>query len=422
MPAFFVFATGPPPVASGVAERGSAPVVQNRNAELLASGPRWLAVELRPHTGRLAAAIMREVQRSVPAYSRPRTGKFGKVFTEGVEQAVRHVIDSIGNPDIVHNDWIELFRNRGRLEFMEGRSLDALQAAARIGARVAWQYVAPVLRKAGASPSVLAHSAEIIFAYVEELSATALEGYSETQMLAGGTIERRRRQLLDRLLSGTPTTSAALAGMSRGAGWTLPEEVAVVALERTRGDADFPVELLDERVLVDLESSQPCLLTTHPKGQLGPLTNRWNGWRAAVSPTVPLADAPAALRLARHALTLVRPDDDQDPVVWCQDQLTTLWLLGEDFLAAEMRRRTLAPLEALSGRQRVRLSETLLVWLETRGGAPEIARRLGVHPQTVRARLHQLRELFSDRLDSADERFGMRLALRVELLRETETL
>lgn len=397
-------------------------MVQNRNAELLASGPRWLAVELRPHAGRLAAAIMREVQRSVPAYSRPITGKFGQVFTEAVEQAVRHVIDSIGNPDIVHNEWIELFRNRGRHEFIEGRSLDALQAAARIGARVAWQYVAPVLRKAGASPSVLAHSAEIIFAYVEELSATALEGYSETQTLAGGTIERRRRQLLERLLSGTPTTAAALEGMSRGALWKLPDEAAVVALERTRGDADLPVELLDDEVLVDLESSRPCLLTTHPRGRLRPLMNRWNGWHAAVSPTVPLAEAPAAHQLARRALTLVRADDAEDPIVWCQDQLSTLWLLGEEFLATEMRRRTLTPLDALSGKQRDRLSETLLAWLETRGGAPEIARRLRVHPQTVRARLHQLRELFGDRLDSADERFGMRLALRVELLRETKTL
>ncbi|WAL69427.1 helix-turn-helix domain-containing protein [Amycolatopsis cynarae] len=396
--------------------KGGQALVRNRNAELLASGPRWLSVELRPHAGRIAAAIMHEVQRSVPAYSRPLTGTFGKVFSEGFEEAVRHVIDSIGNPGIVHNEWVEMFRTRGRLEYLEGRSLDSLQAAARIGARVAWQYVAPVLRRAGASPQVLAHSAEIIFAYVEELSATALEGYSETQALAGGTIERRRKQLLELLLSDAPTAPGALDGMSRGAGWPLPEQAAVVALEGSCGTADFPVELLDDDVLVDLESSTPCLLTTRPRGQLLPLSGRWNGWRAAVSPTVPLADIPAAHRLARRALCLLPPPESDAPILWCADHLAEVWLLGEEFLATELRRRALHPLDSLGDRQRERLGQTLLAWLETRGGAPEIARRLRVHPQTVRARLHQLRELLGGRLDDPDERFGMLLALRAELL------
>lgn len=75
---------------------------------------------------------MHEVQGSVPAYSRPLTGKFGRSFTESIEQAVLHVIDSIGNPNIAHGDWMELFRNRGRLEFIEGRSLDSLRAAASL--------------------------------------------------------------------------------------------------------------------------------------------------------------------------------------------------------------------------------------------------------------------------------------------------
>lgn len=391
-------------------------LVRNRNAELLASGPRWISVELRPHAGRIAAAIMREVQRSVPAYSRPLTGNFGKIFSEGFEEAVRHVIDSIGNPGIVHNQWVEMFRDRGRLEFREGRSLDALQAAARIGARVAWQYVAPVLRRAGASPQVLAHAAEIIFAYVEELSATALEGYSETQTLADGAIERRRKQLLDLLLSGAPTTPATLEGMTRGASWPLPGQAAVVALDRAGGTADFPVELLDDDVLVDLESSIPCLLTTRPQEQLLPLSGRWNGWRAAVSPMVPLADIRAAHRLARRALGLLPPPEADSPILWCADHLAGLWLLGEEFLATELRRRALRPLEPLGDKQRERLARTLLAWLETRGGAPEIARRLRVHPQTVRARLHQLRTLFGAAMDDPDERFGMRLALRAGLL------
>ena len=58
-----------------------------------------------------------------------------------------------------------------------------------------------------------------------------------------------------------------------------------------------------------------------------------------------------------------------------------------------------------------RLAETLLAWLETRGGAPEVAARLGVHPQTVRYRLRQIRELWGDEVDDPDRRFELELVL-----------
>jgi DNA-binding PucR family transcriptional regulator len=41
-----------------------------------------------------------------------------------------------------------------------------------------------------------------------------------------------------------------------------------------------------------------------------------------------------------------------------------------------------------------------------------VARRLGVHPQTVRYRLRQLEELFGDALNAPDARFELELALR----------
>ena len=42
-----------------------------------------------------------------------------------------------------------------------------------------------------------------------------------------------------------------------------------------------------------------------------------------------------------------------------------------------------------------------------------MAGELHVHPQTVRYRMAQLRELFGERLDDAEERFQLALALRV---------
>jgi DNA-binding PucR family transcriptional regulator len=80
-------------------------------------------------------------------------------------------------------------------------------------------------------------------------------------------------------------------------------------------------------------------------------------------------------------------------------------------------RRRLAVLSRMSGTQRLRLTETLGAWLETQGNAVETARRLQVHPQTVRYRLRQINEAFGDQLTDADSRFALEAVLRAGQLR-----
>ena len=60
---------------------------------------------------------------------------------------------------------------------------------------------------------------------------------------------------------------------------------------------------------------------------------------------------------------------------------------------------------------------TLRAWLRNPGQRKAIADSLAVHPQTVRYRMAQLRELFGDALDNADGRFELELALRLLALR-----
>ena len=62
---------------------------------------------------------------------------------------------------------------------------------------------------------------------------------------------------------------------------------------------------------------------------------------------------------------------------------------------------------------RARLTETLRAWLDRPGQVQAVAAELGVHPQTVRYRLRQLRELFGTRLEDPEARFELSLALRV---------
>jgi PucR-like helix-turn-helix protein len=56
------------------------------------------------------------------------------------------------------------------------------------------------------------------------------------------------------------------------------------------------------------------------------------------------------------------------------------------------------------------------VRFQTRGTHREIPARLDVHPQTVRYRIHQLQQLFGDKLTDPDTRLTMELALRAHLL------
>jgi DNA-binding PucR family transcriptional regulator len=72
----------------------------------------------------------------------------------------------------------------------------------------------------------------------------------------------------------------------------------------------------------------------------------------------------------------------------------------------------LAPLAQTRDSTRERLAETLLAWLRHRGERQRIAEELHVHPQTVAYRVGQLRELFGDALNDADQRLAIELALR----------
>lgn len=92
-------------------------------------------------------------------------------------------------------------------------------------------------------------------------------------------------------------------------------------------------------------------------------------------------------------------------------------LLQPEELIDDLALRCLAPLAHCGPTHGRRLAETLLAWLETRGGAPEVAARLGVHPQTVRYRLRQIRELWGDEIDDPDRRFELELVLRAQRLR-----
>jgi hypothetical protein len=405
-----------PPGPRAAPEDGRAPGV-GRSRRLWSRMPRKLAREFRPHADAMARSMVQEIQRVIPEYQQPLEGPFGEMITQAVQQAILYSLDNIGDPAAPQENWITLFRHLGKVEFREGRSLDCLQTAYRVGGRVAWRHVAKFGQTRTVSPEILCVCAEAIFAYVDEISALSIAGYTEAQANAVGTMARRRRRLLELILSDPPASTQAISGLATAARWELPEQVTMIALEPRSDQHELSAPRFDDDVLVDLEGSEPCLLTADPDRDLAWLECALTGWRAAVGPRVRLTDAAVSLRWARRTMALVQRGVAPDAAITrCADHLVTLWLLTDEFLIQELSVRSLAPMRGLTVKQRARLSETLLAWLQSRDSAPELAAKLGVHPQTIRYRMHQLEQLFGDRLNDADERLNLEIALRAERL------
>jgi DNA-binding PucR family transcriptional regulator len=93
------------------------------------------------------------------------------------------------------------------------------------------------------------------------------------------------------------------------------------------------------------------------------------------------------------------------------DHLATLVLHADPDALTDLRAAVLAPLRSLRPAARQRLAATLRAWLLHQGRRDDMAGALHVHPQTVRYRLGQLRDLFGERLDDPRTVLDLTIAL-----------
>ncbi|MFF7952482.1 PucR family transcriptional regulator [Streptomyces griseorubiginosus] len=378
--------------------------------------PPDLADLLRAQLEGVADEVEEEVRRQVPEYARPADGTYREHLRAGVVQAltlfVDHIADPRGRGDAIAATYYEL----GRGEALEGRSLDALQSALRVGGLHAWRLMGRTAEELGLDTAVVTALGELAFRTVHEVAEAAAAGYSEARAQHTDELERRRRRLLDLLLGDGPVAPAAVQDLAHGARWSVPKQVAVVALAATPDQRVEEWPLAIAGALVDMDSRPPRMLIPDPDGS-GRLGSRafglaLRGRPAAIGPTVPVAEAAHSLRWAVRALGLMgRGLLPRQGVVRCADHLSTLLLHSDEPMLGRLRARALAPLDAVSEGQRERLAETLLAWLLSGSNVPEVATRLHVHPQTVRYRLRQLDKVFGEALHDPGARLDLILAL-----------
>jgi len=391
------------------------------------------AAVVRTSLGAAIPEMIEAIGQAVPEYARPSgTGRvqpdYQQRLADAVTGAVASFIARVAQPDRSMEPVLDEFRVIGGTAAREGRTLDGLQDALRLGARVAWRW----LCEAGASLDrrELSRVGEAVFGYQDELAAACARGYAEAGALATGD---RQRRLLGLILADPPARPEQVAALARAADWILPAQVAVAVLGRQRRDHGPDTLLLPPGVLADWTAADPLLLIPDPDGPgrpaaldrafLGPALG---GRSAVIGPSVPLARAAQSLRWARHARTLVQAGvipagngPDGNGPIRCDQHLSTLLVLADEDLAAALSHRRLAPLARLRPGQRDRIAETLLAWLQLGENAAEVAQRIHVHPQTVRYRLRQITELFGDQLRDPDCRFELQLALRIRTLKHS---
>ncbi|MFC1437922.1 helix-turn-helix domain-containing protein [Streptacidiphilus sp. N1-10] len=401
----------------GPVRRLSQPQAQARaymQARPWAALPSGLSALIRAENVRLVPEIVQEIRRQIPEYARPLDGRFGVGIQQGAARAVAQFAELVADDRACPEESLQVYRALGRGEWREGRSLDALQAAYRLGARLAWRRYARLARRAGVPAVAMTALAEAIFAHIDEMAAASVEGYAEARADAAGTLRRARRRLVQLLVGGA--AEPVLTECSRAARYPLPERIAAVAL-RTDGLLGAAAGLRTmPSVLADLEGQgqEPCLFLADPElpGRVEQLAAVLADRTAVLGPAVPVVQAAQSLRWARTVAARL-PADAEPGLVHCDNQLSSVLLLGDEDLVKLLAARRLAPLEGLTGKRRERLEETLLAWLETSSGsAPEVAARLGLHPQTVRQRMRGIDELFGEALSDPDARFEIELALR----------
>ncbi len=380
----------------------------------------------------IAVEILESIAGEIPEYARPLEGRFGRGIRRGVEEALAQFVALIRDPDAGRDSGREVYLALGRGEQRAGRTLDSLQAAYRIGARVAWRRFAEACRRARVGAEPLALLAEAVFAYIDELAADSVEGFAQAAAEVEDLRRRRRRELVALLLGDPPADAADLAAAARAASWEVPAGLAAIACPE---DALARVaRRLPAEALATVVGGEGCLLLPDPEGPgraealaraaaeatlaLGPTVApaaAAESWAlaealmaAAGAGALPEAAAPRGATKGARAAGPLRVDEN----------LAALLLYESRDLAGRIATRRLAPFADLTPKARARMGETALAHLRHDGNAVAMAAAMHVHPQTARYRIARLRELLGAQLDDPDARFELQLALRAEALGE----
>ena len=378
---------------------------------------------LRERLPAIATTTVAAVVGEVPDYRGALGGSAGGTIERAVQMAIAGFLKLAGggsdvDPSTPLGPTREGAYALGRGEARGGRSMDSLLAAYRVGARVAWRELARAAAEAGLPATTMAKFAELLFAYIDELSAASVAGHTDELTTSGRVRDRYRERLGQHLLAraGADVLTAAAAR----AEWTPPTSLTAVLLpaaEARRALSVLAADTLqvgeDLQGIADVDPDHPLTLLLVPDAD-GPgrrhLLRGLGGRHAVVGPPRPWLEARSSYDRAVRTLALGAASRSGNPID-SEQYLADLVRTADPEALADLRAQVLEPLAELSAATQERLAATLLSWLLHQGRRDEVAAELHVHPQTVRYRMGQLRELFGDSLSDPALVRGLVLAL-----------
>ena len=366
-----------------------------------------------PHMAQQAVAA---IQHEVAEYADPFRGEMGRTIEQAVALALGGFLTLVSGDDRAREGSYERVWEAayalGRGEARSGRSMNALLRAYRVGARVSWRDMSAAGVRGGFHADTVAGFAELVFSYIDELSAASAAGHADELAASGRVQERLREQLADALVGGSaPATVEAAA---ERAGWPVPDELTVVLVPEGRGPglSALPQDTLQatgaaqQRALDGLGPVETLLVPGGSAARKVVLQSLRDD--AVVGPTVPWHEASRSADRAARVLRLREQRRIGDPdlggwgVLDADDHLVALVASADEAVMADLREQVLAPLRQLRPASADKLTETLRAWLLHQGRREDMAATLFVHPQTVRYRMGQLRELYDDLLEDPD--------------------
>jgi PucR C-terminal helix-turn-helix domain len=365
---------------------------------------------------RTVAAIIEDV----PSYSDALSGAMGETIRIAVETALGGFVQLAARskgeraqqpPAVAVDGAYQL----GRGEARSGRTVDALLSAYRIGARVSWRELSSAAVRTGVDAGTLVLFAELVFAYIEQLSAASLAGHNDELETTGRVRQRLLERLAQHLVDGSPAEAVEAAAVR--ADWTHPRTLTAVVVpeSQVRGVLSaVPPDTLQvaETVASDESDGGALLLVPDVHGRARrALLRTLEGRGAVAGPARPWAQVRESYERALRVRRLGLGTDSEE-------HLAELVLSADPAAYADLRARVLAPLDKLRDSSAEKLTETLRSWLLHHGRRDAVAAELFVHPQTVRYRMGQLREVFGDRLE--DPRTILELTLALGLVPKSD--
>lgn len=366
---------------------------------------------------KVAAAAVGALVNAIPAYGPTVRGPEELADVEdaillaiyGFFSAVEHREGESFGPDATTIDAAYAY---GVYEAEHDRDNSALLAAYRIGTRVAWESMSDLLVQRKVAAGAIARFALLVFTYMDQISAASVAGHTAANAAEARMRDRRRGQLSHALVtSGSADETRQLAVL---AGWPLPTTITVAALPAAQ--VHSALQVLDHRALVvpgelsdEFDDRFAVVLIPDAHRERRALVRRLEDRGGALGPTKPWPEARHSydrlVRLHRAGALSSTAFVDAD------DHLVTLVVRADTEAFTDLRHRALAPLATASKRSQDRLTQTLRSWLLHNGSRTRVAEELGVHPQTVRYRVGQLRELFGDRLNDPNAILELTIAL-----------